>query len=54
MFAVREGRNWIGRDPGQADIVIEQDETLSLGEQHDLVPQQVRDRRQGQLWAGRM
>lgn len=29
IFPVREGRNWIGRDPNQADIAIEQDETLS-------------------------
>jgi hypothetical protein len=29
VFPIREGRNWIGRDPSQADIVIENDETLS-------------------------
>ena len=29
IFPVREGRNWIGRDPQQADIVMEQDQTLS-------------------------
>ena len=29
VFPVREGRNWIGRDPAQADIVIENDDTLS-------------------------
>jgi len=29
VFEVREGRNRIGRDPGQCDIVIEQDDTLS-------------------------
>ena len=29
IFPVREGRNWIGRDPNQADITIEQDDTLS-------------------------
>lgn len=29
IFEVREGRNRIGRDPNQCDIVIEQDETLS-------------------------
>ncbi len=29
IFPVREGRNWIGRDPLQADIVIEQDDALS-------------------------
>ena len=29
VFYVREGRNWIGRDPAQADIAVPQDETLS-------------------------
>ena len=29
IFPVRQGRNWIGKDPALADIVVEQDKTLS-------------------------
>jgi hypothetical protein len=34
VFPVREGRNIIGRDPQQSDIVIEQDDTLSSMNSH--------------------
>lgn len=34
IFPVLEGRNRIGRDPGQCDIVISQDETLSAVNSH--------------------
>jgi hypothetical protein len=34
IFPVREGRNWIGRDPQQADIAVPEDDTLSAVNSH--------------------
>jgi hypothetical protein len=34
IFPVREGRNWIGRDPEKCDIAVLEDETLSAINSH--------------------
>jgi len=34
IFPVREGRNWIGRDPEKCDIAVPEDETLSAINSH--------------------
>lgn len=34
IFPVREGRNWIGRDPAKCDIALPEDETLSAINSH--------------------